>query len=78
MEKFIENMTDRVFDVVCLEAKGETEWSDQIMAKLKETYPDYSKYQQACYHIFSKEDTSILMARADYMVQHRDTIKLDY
>lgn len=71
---------DRTFDAACLQARNETEWSDQIMNRLIEKYPENKDYIQGLYGLYLNmvtNNTSFLR-RADYMIEHRETIKLKF
>lgn len=73
-------MMDRSFDAACLAVKGETEWAEQIMTRLINTYPELKEYLDNMYGFYVNMVTNnnTFLARADYMIENRDKIKLQY
>ena len=79
-EKQKNRMMDRSFDAACLMVKGEGEWSNQIMERLKATYPELSGYLQNMYEFYVNmvSANNDFLSRADYMIEHRSTIRLSF
>lgn len=73
-------MMDRAFDAACLAVKEENEWADQIMTRLKSTYPELPEYLNNMYEFYVNMVTNnkSFLARADYMIENRDKIRLHY
>lgn len=73
-------MMDRAFDAACLKVKGEEEWSNQIMTRLKVTYPERTEYLGNMYDFYINmvSNNKDFLARADYMIEHKKTIRLSY
>ena len=73
-------MMDRSFDAACLAVKGETEWAEQIMTRLTNTYPDLKDYLDKMYKFYVNMVTNnnTFLTRADYMIENRDKITLQY
>lgn len=73
-------MMDRSFDAACLAVKGETEWAEQIMTRLINTYPELKEYLDNMYGFYVNMVTNnnTFLARADYMIANRDKLTLQY
>lgn len=73
-------MMDRAFDAACLKVKGEEEWSNQIMTRLKITYPEQKEYLGNMYDFYINmvSNNKDFLERADYMIEHKKTIRLVY
>ena len=73
-------MMDRSFDAACLAVKGETEWAAQIMGRLVNTYPEAEDYIYGLYGLYVNmvSGNQTFLRRADYMIENRDKIKLQY
>ena len=79
-EKQKNRMMDRSFDAACLKVKGEEEWSNQIMERLKATYPGKLDYIQKMYEFYVNmvSANNDFLSRADYMIEHRNTLRLSF
>lgn len=73
-------MMDRAFDAACLAVKDETEWSEQIMKRLKGTYPELSDYFQNMYDFYVNmvSSNTDFLSRADYLIENRNKVRLQY
>lgn len=73
-------MMDRSFDAACLTVKGETEWAEQIMTRLTNTYPEIKDYLGQMYEFYVNMVTNnnTFLTRADYMIANRDKLTLQY
>lgn len=71
---------DRAFDAACLYVKGEEEWCDKIMNRLISTYPELEEYCNNLFNFYVNMVTANndFLSRADYMIEHRETIRLQY
>lgn len=79
-EKQQNRMMDRAFDAACLKVKGEEEWSNQIMTRLKATYPEQKEYLGTMFDFYVNmvKNNEDFLERADYMIEHKKTIRLSY
>ena len=73
-------MIDRIFDAACLKVKGEEEWSEEIIEKLKKIYPEYEETIDKIFNIYIKTTRTYtaFSKRADYMIEHKNNLKLKY
>lgn len=70
---------DRTFDASCMTRAGETEWAEQILTRLKATYPQLSGNIDTLYNGYlSFPMAEYIQYRMDYMLTHKGTMKLRY
>lgn len=70
---------DRAFDASCMTRAGETEWADKILLRLKSTYPELSDNITQVYNGYlSLPFADYIEYRMNYMLEHRDTLRLRY
>ena len=73
-------LMDRTFDSACLKAKGETEWADKIITRLKGKHPEYTDYINRLVEFYTDMVTAntSFLTRADYMIENKNKIKLRF
>lgn len=70
---------DRTFDASCMTRAGENEWAEQILTRLKSNYPQLASNINTLYEGYlSLPMADYIQYRMDYMLEHKDTIKLRY
>lgn len=72
---------DRSFDAACLMVKGETEWSDQILKRLKANNKEYSDYIDEVFAFYVNAGThnpDFINSRAEYMLNNKNNLKLRF
>lgn len=71
---------DRTFDAACLTVKNETEWSSQILTRLRNGYPDYIDRINQLYEFYVTmvSNNDKFLSRADYMIENRGKLKLRF
>jgi hypothetical protein len=70
---------DRTFDASCMKRAGEDEWAEKIIARLKANHPEFTAQIDTLYNGYlSFPMADYIKCRMDYMLEHRDTIKLRY
>lgn len=75
-----EIVMDRAFDAACLKVKGEEEWSNQILTRLKATHPENKEYIENLFNFYVNmvSSNTTFLVRADYMIEHKNNLKLKY
>lgn len=73
-------LMDRTFDAACLNVKGEVDWANQIIERLKGNYNGIEDYVNQMYEFYVNmvSTNNTFLSRADYMIEHKDTLKLMY
>ena len=70
---------DRTFDASCMTRAGEAEWSNQILTRLKATYPQFSESIEYTYNGYlSLPMAEYIQYRMDYMIEHKGKLRLRY
>lgn len=70
---------DRTFDASCMTRAEETEWAEQILTRLKVTYPHLSEIIDNTYNGYlSLPMAEYIQYRMDYMLEHKGKMKLRY
>lgn len=79
MKKKDDIFMDRTFDAACLMRANEKEWALEIIKKLVSLYPsDLARINQLFGFYGSLPDSDMFTSRTQYMLEHKDTIKLNY
>jgi hypothetical protein len=76
-----EIIMDRAFDAACLILKGETDWANQIMERLKSNYPQNTEYIDGVYKLYIDAGTNnpdFVSSRGEYMINNKNKIKLRF
>ena len=71
---------DRAFDAACLKVKGEVEWAEQILTRLKNTHPENEEYIEKLHNFYVDmvSTNTTFLVRADYMIEHKNNLRLQY
>lgn len=70
---------DRTFDASCMKRAGEDEWASQILLRLKSNYPGMVNGIDTLYNGYlSLPMADYIQYRMDYMLEHKNTIRLRY
>ena len=70
---------DRTFDASCMTRAGENEWAEKILTRLKVNHPELKEHIERTYEGYlSLPMAEYIQYRMDYMLEHKDTIRLRY
>ena len=71
---------DRTFDAACLKVKGETEWAETILNRIKSKYPADEAAIELLYdkYVVMVTNNPTFLSRAEYMIENRDKLRLRY
>ena len=73
-------IVDRAFDCACVSV-ADREWSQTIYDKLTNKYPEYTNWINGLIKLYKSHlsnNADYCTYRRDYMLNHKDTIKLRY
>lgn len=73
-------LMDRTFDAACLRVKGDTEWSNQIILRLKSNHPESVEQINKMVEFYTNmvSNNADFLSRADYMIEHKGKMRLRF
>lgn len=69
---------DRTFDAECAKRAGLIDLHDNILKRLKGTYPKFVGYIEQCEDVYSKVGDFLTEPRSQYLKEHEKTLMLRY